>query len=55
MLHALADHEDTQIGPMLRKWTRDRWRAAFGDAVPPESTTKFGDAIRPGKVSGGSR
>ena len=53
--HALADHEDTQIGPMLRKWLSEHWRASFGDAAPPAAKTKFGDAIKPRKAAGGSR
>lgn len=48
-LHALAEHEDVPIGAMLRRWAKERWRASFGDALPPATKTKFGDAIKPRK------
>lgn len=46
-LHALAEHEDMPIGAMLRRWAKERWSARFGDAAPPATRTKFGDAIKP--------
>lgn len=45
--HALADHADMHIGALLRRWLAEHWRATFGDAAPPATKTKFGDAIRP--------
>jgi hypothetical protein len=46
-MHALAEREDVAIGAMVRRWLTDHWRATFGDAAPPATKTKFGDAIRP--------
>jgi hypothetical protein len=46
-VHALAEHEDVPIAMMIRRWANDRWRAAFGDAPPPATKTKFGEAITP--------
>jgi hypothetical protein len=45
--HALAEHADVHIGALMRRWLADHWKATFGDAVPPATKTKFGDAIRP--------
>lgn len=49
MLHDLA--ADESIASMLRRWTRERWRAARGDAAPPPAKTKHGDHILPTKTS----
>jgi hypothetical protein len=46
-LHALAETRDMPIGMLVRSWLADHWRASFGDAAPPATRTKFGDAIRP--------
>lgn len=51
-IHALAEREDVAIGAMVRRWLSDHWRAHFGDATPPATKTKFGDAIKP---KGGKR
>ncbi len=51
-LHHLAEEEDVAIGAMVRRWLADHWRARFGDAPPPATKTKFGDAIRP-RLTGG--
>jgi hypothetical protein len=52
MLHALATRGDEPISFMLRRWTRERWRASFGDSAPPATRTKFGDAVKPGARKG---
>jgi len=52
-LHALAAACDEPIGRMFRRWLAERWTARFGDAVPPATHTKFGDAIRPRVAKGG--
>lgn len=46
-VHALAARRDLPVSFLFREWLRDHWRASFGDASPPPSTTKRGDAIRP--------
>lgn len=46
-LHALARAEDELIGPMVRRWLRERYTARFGTAAPPGTRTKFGDDIKP--------
>jgi monoamine oxidase len=47
MAHALAEREDAPASVMFRRWLRDHWRAAYGDAAPPATRTKFGDEVRP--------
>jgi hypothetical protein len=46
-LHALAAHRDLPVSFLFRQWLGDHWRATFGDAPPPASRTKFGDAVTP--------
>ncbi len=41
-LHALADAGDESIGAMVRRWTRERYLARFGDAAPPVPKLKPG-------------
>lgn len=51
-LHAMAGAEDVPISAMVRKWLSERYTARFGDATPPATVTKFGDAIKPSRVRG---
>ena len=46
-LHALAADGDEHVARMLRRWLGERYVARFGDAPPPASRTKFGDAVKP--------
>jgi hypothetical protein len=52
-LHHLAEHADMPIGAMVRRWLADRWRATYGDALPPAAMTKFGAPIEPAATRAG--
>jgi hypothetical protein len=54
-VHALAKRRDLPVSFLFRQWLADHWRAAFGDAAPPATRTKFGDAVVPTKAPKKSR